>query len=316
MPATADRYRDITTAEIVELHDQGQSHRKIGKLLRMGPCAVGNRLRKAGKVRPAVKVSATQLKEVRLDPAWEARQENHGVVPANRVVCRVCGERKSEINAHGLHSHLRKHRMTADEYKSKYPGARLVSHARSAKQNSRQGRTKTVHELMDEFAARYLRPEDLRKYRRDPEWEEHHHITEFIVCRLCGMKSQTDLHSHLKAWHGLTSAQYRERFPKCLQIPLGLYDGRNARAKIYGRKKRKDANIGKAVTKSEAAGRIVLYLLQHRDASNADALAATETALSARYMTELRTLSGVPSPVGRPKVKTQRRAPSGAFHRQ
>jgi hypothetical protein len=102
-------YGHIPTAKIVELYDSGLSYRKIGKMLRMGPCSVGNRLRQAGKRRECSRVSPEQLEECRLDSAWEAR---NGV--ADKVVCRECGEFKATINAHGEHSHLRRHAMTAN----------------------------------------------------------------------------------------------------------------------------------------------------------------------------------------------------------
>ena len=227
----AARYRHIATDEIIKLFDRGMSHSQIAKELRMGPCAVGTRLRKAGKMRRPAKLTLSQLKECRRDPAWEARPGNRGIVPADRIVCRKCGELKAEINANGVHSHLRKHRVTADDYKRKYPGARLTSFFRSVDQSRRQGRTKTIQVSMTEFAARQLTPAELKKYRRDQEYEERHGITEFVACRLCGVKSKTDLGVHLKRMHALTSKGYRARFPKCLQLPLGLYDAKNKKQK-------------------------------------------------------------------------------------
>ena len=198
----AERYAHIPTAEIIKLFDQGKSHRQIGKLLGMGPCSVGNRLRHEGKVRPAPAVIQSQLKQARVDPAYEAR---NGI--ENKVICRECGELKSELNANGNHSHLRGHHMTADDYKSKWPGTRLTSFARSADQNLRQGGTKIIQILMAEFAAVYLKPKDWTEALRDQEWEEHHGITEFVACRLCPFKSRTHLYNHLKTQHGLSCAE-------------------------------------------------------------------------------------------------------------
>jgi predicted transcriptional regulator len=225
--SNAERYRHIPTAEIIKLSDeQDLSQRKIGKLLGMGSCAVGNRLRAAGKARRPPKLTPSQLEECRQDPAYEARPGiAHRIVPAYRVVCRECGELKSELNANGNHSHLRGHHVTADEYKRKWPGARLTSFARSADQNHRQGREKTVQDLMDEFAARYLTPEEWKEYVRDQKYEERHGITKFVACRLCPLKSKTDLHNHLKTQHGLRSAEYRKQFPEALQMPLNLKHG-------------------------------------------------------------------------------------------
>jgi len=225
-PPNAERYRHISTAQIIKLSDeQHLSQRKIGELLGMGPCAVGNRLRAAGKARRPPKLTPLQLEECRQDPAYEARPGiADRIVPADRVVCRECGELKSELNSNGMHGHLRKHHMTAEDYESKYAGARLTSFARSADQNRRQGRTKTVRDLTDEFAARYVMPKERAECRQDPDWEEHNGITDFVVCRLCGLKSKTDLFQHLKR-HGCAPAVYRERFPKTQQMPLAMKHG-------------------------------------------------------------------------------------------
>jgi predicted transcriptional regulator len=238
--SNAARYQHIATAEIVKLSKQGLSHREIAKVLSMGPCTVGTRLRGAGIVRSPEKLTDVQLKEHRADPAWQARCENRGIVPDDKVTCLECGELKSEINANGKHSHLRTHRMTATDYKKKYPWARLTSFGRSADQNRRQGRTKAIKNLMDEFADSFLRPMELKAFRRDQEYEERHGIQDFVACRMnqCGFKSQSDLHTHLKARHSLTSASYRNLFPKALQLPLGLYEAKNKLARMYGKKKR------------------------------------------------------------------------------
>jgi predicted transcriptional regulator len=314
----AERYKHIPTEETVKLSGQGLSHRKIGKVQNMGPGAVRNRLKAAGIVFAPEKLTESQLKEARVDPAWQARKENRGIVRPNRVVCLECGELKSELNANVKvnRSHLlRKHNMTVDDYGSKYPGARLVNFKRSAGANSRQGGTKTVEDLMDEFAAMYLTPVEREEVRRDLEWEEHHDIMEFVFCRLCGMKSKADLYSHLKR-HGLTSAAYRKLFPKALHLPLGLYPAKNAIAKTRGKKHRRNAKIGEAASRSEAAGKVVVFLLNHRNASNDETREATETSLSDRSMTDLRRGCEVPAPTGRPKGRTQVRQHSGRFDRQ
>lgn len=184
----AQRYSHISTNEIVKLHDQGRSHRQIAKILGMGPCSVGNRLRREGKRRDPPRLTNSQLAACRADPAWEARGGTRGLVPANRAVCRECGELKSELNASGAHSHLRKHEMTARDYRSKYPAARLVSFARTAEQNRRQGRRKTLQQLMDKFTAMYVTPMELKECRRDPEWENRSGINDFMACRVWPQK--------------------------------------------------------------------------------------------------------------------------------
>jgi hypothetical protein len=236
--SNAELYRHVPTAEIVKLYEQGLSQRKIGRLLGMGPRSVGHRLRQVGKHHENPRVTPEELKECRRDPAWEAR---NGVV--NRVICRVCGEFKSEINANGEHSHLRKHHMTVEAYKRKYPGARLVNFARSGAQNARQGGTKTVQQLMDEFAVSYLTPNELTKYRRDHEWEENHDIGDFVACRLCGFKFKSDLYLHLRR-HGYTPALYRALYPKAPLLPLNIL--RDRRQAARARDARGRAKLAKA----------------------------------------------------------------------
>jgi predicted transcriptional regulator len=311
----AERYRHIPTAEIIKLSDeQDLSQRKIGKLLGMGPCAVGNRLRAAGKARRPPKLTPSQLEECRQDPAYEARPHiANKIVPANRVVCRECGELKSELNAsgdHGSHSHLwGKHKLTADGYKSKWPGASLTSFARSADHNRRQGYKKTLQQLMDEIATNYLSPEERTEALRDQEWEEHHGIAQlFIVCRLCGMKSKTHLHNHLKTQHGLTSAAYYKQFPKCLRLPLGLYDAKNKLAKTYGRKKSKLATQGKILaavaSMNPSRQKIAIALLIDRSSGNEQVkqlvLKLTGESVSTSTVERVRAEMGLARKKGRP----------------
>jgi hypothetical protein len=115
--------------------------------------------------------------------------------------------------------------LTPRDYKRKWPGARLTSFERSADQNRRQGHTKTTQDLMDEFAERWQTPKERKEYFRDQKYEEHHEITKFVACRLCGMKNKTDLYNHLKTQHSLSSKDYRKLFPDAEQMPLGLKRG-------------------------------------------------------------------------------------------
>ena len=215
---------------IRELRDRRLLHSEIAEQLNMTRIAVGHQLRIMGEVRRQPRVTAAQLEEMRLDVAWEARPENRGIVPANRIVCRECGELLHDIS--GKHSHIRlKHHWEMDEYKSKYPGARLKTFARSEEQNRREGGTKTAEDLMDEFAAMYVTGKELVECHADPQWEKHHGFTAFIVCRVCGLKSKNALynkaglrhHHHLKQ-HGLTSDAYLARFPGCELRPQYLKD--------------------------------------------------------------------------------------------
>jgi predicted transcriptional regulator len=320
--SNADRYRHIPTAEIIKLVvEQGLSRRKAGKQLEMGAGAVKNRLKAAGIEWQPPKLTPSQLEECRQDPAYEARPHiANKIAPANRVVCRECGELLAELNANGIHSHLlRKHRMSAEDYESKWPGARLTSFARSADQNRRQGRTKTIQELMDEFASKYLTPEELREARRDQECEEHHEVELFIVCRLCGMKSKTDLHNHLKTQHDLTSAAYYRQFPKCLRLPLGLYATKNELAKIYGQEKSSLAKKGEIV--EELSDERLEKLVKFEHTRGPGRLATARLRLMACLKADRPELSDTGYEMtdhlnpGSPRTKDARRASLRQFHK-
>jgi hypothetical protein len=211
-PANADLYQHISTAKIIELFNQGLSHRKIGKVLGMGPGSVGTRLRREGKVRTRPGLVGKELEEARLDAAWEAR---HGL--ANRVICRECGQFMQGMNANGEHSHLRKHHMTADEYASKYPGARFCSIARAAALAAKQGREGDIQKFMEALAAQYLTAKELLECRTDPAWEERRGF-DFVACRKCGFKSKTDLYLHVHR-HGYSRIkEYRAEYPKAPRV--------------------------------------------------------------------------------------------------
>jgi hypothetical protein len=282
----SERYSHIPTAEIVTLFNQGLSHRMIGRRIHMGPCSVGSRLRKLGLVHPRARVTAAQLKEARLDPAWEAR---HGI--ADRVICRECGGLKSQIDAWGEHSHLRKHRITARDYKRKYPGARLTNFRVAAGQAARQGRSKTLEELMDEFASMYATPEDLKKCRRDPRgWEEKHGINDVVIGRMCGLKSRSDLWAHLRKAHDLSYVSYHAQFCKAPTIPQRLKEVKNEDQQDRGNRLRMRAALS---SESETTRKIVLYLWDHPDATNPEVRNATGTKMSDRQTSRVRDKYGV-----------------------
>jgi len=97
------------------------------------------------------------LKECRRDPAWEAR---NGIV--NRVICRVCGEFKSEINANREHSHLRKHHMIVERSQKEISwwASRQLCQIRSPKRAA--SKNENCPRVVDE-AASYLTPNELTK---------------------------------------------------------------------------------------------------------------------------------------------------------
>jgi transposase len=313
-PPSSDRYSHISVAKVVGLHDLGMNNRKISKEFDMTPSTVGNWLRKAGKTAPKA-VTAEQLQEARLDPAWAAR---HGI--RNRVVCLECGALRSSLNDSRC-NHLREHRMTTHEYKNKYPGAPLhsfdieASHLRWEYRH-RSVPSKTADELMTQFADKYLPATEHNEYLEDSEWEKHHGIKDFVACKLCGFKCEFRLSDHLKSIHSMSSAAYLVRFPKSPLLPLNKKNSERDRSRTKARALRALANIGRAIKRSDDAAKVVGYLVRHRHASNAETREATNAPFSDRYLTELRTQCKVPAPTGRPKARAQTRTPSGRFHRQ
>lgn len=224
--------------EIGKLVDQGLSNADVGTRLRLSASAVTARLNRMGKTRPFPKITASQLKQCRLDPVWEVRPENRGIVPADRIVCRECGQLRCDLNCSGGKSHLvRDHQMTPEAYQHKYPAARLTPFARHF---TRYAGTKSLQSWLDEFDALYLRPEELKRCRKDSAWEKHHGITEFVVCRCCGLKKKFAISGHSKAGHlisqhGLTFPAYRALFPNAPQMPETERAGRRERHSAWSR---------------------------------------------------------------------------------
>lgn len=224
-------YAHIPDFKFIELRDQNLSYAKIGKLLEASTGAARDRLRKLGKRTARKKVTDAELEDCRLDPAWEARQ---GV--ANRLVCRNCGEWQADI-----HQHLRKEKMLPNEYRRKWPGARLKNFKVSADSAASLGRPKTAQQYMEAFAAKYLTAAELRECRLHPDWEDKHGL-DCIVCRKCGLKLTGVLSRHLKDMHENCSlASYDEDFPKARTMPPRLRSHRNEAERKRRRDLRKDA---------------------------------------------------------------------------
>lgn len=225
--SNAERYRHIPTNEILKLLGEGLSHRKAAKRLNMNPSALRARAKKAGYAAPKpAHVSQVELAECRLDPAWEAR---HGIW--KRVVCRECSELKAQLNANGEHSHLRKHKMTGAEYRTKWPGAPFDSFDKAAKLAVYDGRDEdvetAVQRLMKLAANENVTHVELIECRGDRDWEERHD-TSVVVCRRCGFKSKVHLYPHLKL-HGYLRPSptdaYRVDYPKAPVEPIDVKTG-------------------------------------------------------------------------------------------
>jgi hypothetical protein len=281
-------YAHIDTERIVGLNRQGVSQRKIGKLLGMSACSVGNRLRKNGiRGGRVVRVTKQQLRDARLDPALEARLDIR-----DRVICRECGELKASINANGEHSHLRRDRITVEEYTRKYPGARFFSFAKAAEQARRQGRNTTLKELMQQFAAKYLAAVELRQCRRDPFWERHHGMTDIVVCRRCGLQiGFNNLSGHVRRDGYEDLAAYRADFPNAPSTPIAYKER-------YLRPYAKERHAAK-LSEADAAEQLVRDL-------RADIQAAKQTLADKEAK-----LAALEAKLGRPRTMTEDQAKYG-----
>lgn len=99
------------------------------------------------------------------------------------------------------------HQMSVAEYRSRYSCARLNSFKVIGK-NKRD-----VQLMMTRAAQKYVTAKALDQCRKDPAWEQHHNIDEFVVCRDCGAKLLT-LFTHLRRrHHGWNVEEYHTKYP-------------------------------------------------------------------------------------------------------
>jgi hypothetical protein len=287
---------DIDPRDVVKLRKQGLSLGKIAARLHASDWTIAERLKKAGQPFTPAAVTPAQLAEFQhyADPAWEAR--NH---IAKQVACRKCGRLLHGITP----THLALDQMTMADYDHQYPDAPSMNCAILLGHSSLKGRV-NLEEFMAAGAARYLTPAEMADHLRDHLYEKHHGIANYIACRVCGFKSKDSLYMHLKKRHRYTLAQYRDRFPGVDYFTVRLQAERSDRNRGKLRQQAAQGKILAALkTMPESGARIVLYLIQHREALNAEVFAATGKTLSTDRMRILRGIAGVPGPKGRPSKK-------------
>lgn len=250
--ANARKFAHISDAEFTEQYvQQGRSGRKTAKYFGMSPAAARMRCSRLGlEPDPRPKSVGKDLKEIQLDPAYEARRALQAIregneadfeLYANRTICRECGEFMSCLNATGEHSHLRKHfpecgtnKERAMVYQNRYPGAPLQSPASNSGCRQLKKRWRARNELtgyLKKLASGYVTADELRGRRTDLRERPGE---DFWVCLNCGRKCRpnSDPHGHIGS-HGDNAASYRLKWGSeaSLSTPTMRTKGRRDSAK-------------------------------------------------------------------------------------
>ena len=128
------------------------------------------------------------------------------------VRCRVCG-----FETTTLATHLRKHGLKADEYRQRYPGARIRSKAVEAK---RRAAIRQAHERKPSKGAQKVvecpecgTPHQVSRFdrkavlcplcaaeRAEAVWEGKEEGPDYVVCEVCGCRAE-NLTSHIQNHH-------------------------------------------------------------------------------------------------------------------
>jgi transcription elongation factor Elf1 len=144
---------------------------------------------------------------------------NLGVEGEDFVRCRVCGFETST-----LATHLRKHGLKADEYRHRYPGARIRSKAVEAK---RRAAIKKAHERRPTRGAQKVvecpecgDPHQVSRFdrkavlcplcaaeRAESVWEGKEEGLDYVVCDVCGYRAE-NLTSHIQNHHPELAGRY------------------------------------------------------------------------------------------------------------
>lgn len=227
--ANTQKFAHISDAEFTEQYiQQGRSGRETAKYFGMSPAAARMRCSRLGlEPDPRPKSVGKDLKEIQLDPAYEARRALQAIregneadfeLYANRTICRECGEFMSCLNATGEHSHLRKHfpecgtnKERAMVYQNRYPGAPLQSPASNSGCRQLKKRWRARNELtgyLKKLASGYVTADELRGRRTDLRERPGE---DFWVCLNCGRKIFSDPYVHIAA-EGYDVDSYRAKW--------------------------------------------------------------------------------------------------------
>jgi len=147
------------------------------------------------------------------------------------VKCRVCGFR-----AASLQTHLRTHGLVAEEYRTKYPEAmvlspvsaskRSVSVARSHTETPRAGRLKVARcsscgeplTVPLTSSSNGLRCPCCQESVQEAYWASLIEGSGYIICQACGYRTEDSLVSHIRNAHPGLEGKYKEVFPGALVV--------------------------------------------------------------------------------------------------
>lgn len=189
------------------------------------------RIRQDEECEQGLRLTAQQLADAEMDPAYEVRPP-HRILDS--VHCRECGKL---FRGKSLANHLRRvHEMSSQEYRLRHPAAPLLSCEEWADSPRAAGRA--AEWRADSLIRKYLGAEELKKCRQilGIEYELENDISELVVCRHCGGKYRDNLaNSHLEQ-HGLTAESYRARYPNApLRSERVNEDGRERYTRLKAR---------------------------------------------------------------------------------
>ena len=153
------------------------------------------------------------------------------------VVCKVCG-----FNGFMLNRHLSKHRMTADEYRNKFPDSKVACDMVMKQQGESVSRTceqkPKIDKVREEHTCQYCsgKFQYLYNFEKHIQKEVSSFIEgkqgiDFVVCGICGMRSE-NLEPHVRMYHSMKLEEYCEKY------------GKETVAEII-RERQRESNIGK-----------------------------------------------------------------------
>jgi hypothetical protein len=254
-----------------------------------------------------------EIREVRRDPAYEARKQI-----ADRFMCRICGFwANGDLSPdHLALLHIDKAKAIAKweskglakEYNLLWPGAPTSTHLRRADKLNKWLRSKgkpekTVEQVMKEYADSFVLPEELAAYRQDPKSTP---AAEFAVCLVCGQKCKWELPRHVNDEHpDIGMEGHRRLYPAAPEKSL---DERRATKVIQDRHiENRNARLlpPHLASKPDTWQKIVPVLIADRavggNISNPEVREMFGLQISTETMNDIRRYCGIPGPKGRPR---------------
>ena len=131
------------------------------------------------------------------------------------VECKICGFKGMMLNRH-----LSKHGITAEEYRQKFPEAKVACESVMKKQGESVSQTWQQKPKIEKPKEEHVCPHCGGKFNYLCNFEKHiqkelnqfvmgKEGTDFVVCRICGMRSD-NLEPHIRLCHSMTVAVYQQ----------------------------------------------------------------------------------------------------------